>query len=168
MPRFPGARLTRSIPNAVVIGGDSINPRPLGLIGLGVEPRSLEPKRPAHLLPLMLPFRAHDAGSCGTVPGRYLPIFHVPSTSIAETARCIRTALAGFKRYFQGYLELVLGHHPSKDRSMVRAVKFRADNLGLSYTRRGAYPSKERPFKREEEQGRSLERGSFRCVVRQV
>lgn len=25
------------------------------LIGLGVEPRSLEPKRPAHLLPLMLP-----------------------------------------------------------------------------------------------------------------
>lgn len=117
------------------------------LDGLGVEPRSLEPKRPAHFLPLMLPFRAHDAGSCGTVPGRCLPVFHVPSTSLAETAQCIRTALAGFKRYFQGYLELVLGHHPPKGRSMDRAVKFRADNLGLSCACRDTYPSKERPFK---------------------
>jgi len=30
MPRFPGAQLTRSVPNAAVIGGDSINPQPQG------------------------------------------------------------------------------------------------------------------------------------------
>lgn len=46
--------------------------------------------------------------------------FHVPSTSWAETARCIRTALAGFKRYFQGSLEafnccdLLVGFAPTR------------------------------------------------------
>lgn len=48
MPRFPGAQPTYSIPNAVVIGGDSINPQPQGyctrlLLANDCTPAGLEP-----------------------------------------------------------------------------------------------------------------------------